>query len=238
MPEIRLRELPKNYRIKLTKKQEKQFWNRLCKKGSIKEYAQKTETSTNQLYNLKNKDLAYPVNLVFREINIQKLDKIQFKGPNKSYYAKTTFPIKVDNELLTRINYSVKTNKEGTPHYISQEKQLIDRFRDLLLQTAEIPIKTYKNQGQYELRYPKFFHELLNQLDDFEEDLCAKIDEIGEIEEQKFVLPENETVDFDDVDGVLYSREKKLALALYREDSQQVADIISEETEKINKLIG
>ena len=233
--ELKLREIPENYRIKLNKEQQKQLWNSIREKRGIKQYADEKRYSTQQLYNLKNKDLAYPVDLVIRELPANQLESVTFKGPHKSDFAKTKTPIQIPEELLTRIKYSVKTNHEGTPHYITSEMELANRFRELINTTFQAPTKTYRNKGRYEIRYPKFLHDLIKDLK-FKEKLSAKIDEIGQIKDQKFEM-KDQTVSFNEFNDKLYSREKSLALALHKKDSEKVSNIITQEAEKINELI-
>jgi len=139
-----------------------------------------------------------------------------------------------DDELLTRIDASVHVNKEGVPIYQTEDRGLASRFVDLLRKYGDVHLDVY-NRSVYEVRYPKFLHEILDKMD-YEENLPALIDEKGFIDQEAIKI-DNRAIPPEEFDGVLYSRSKRLSLALALGDSDQIAEIMSEESQVLEKLL-
>ena len=238
MPRIDFSRIPENFRVKLSEKGKKDLWHRVDEFGGVKNLAEAFDYSQSKIYNWKSKDLALPVNFVRQIMGENNTDEIiLLKGPGSSGKIQDPeFPLKISDELLTRVEASVKENSEGTPIYITQEKSLAERFSELLGKLGDVEHKIYSRDSRFELRYPKFLHEIFLSID-FEEDLGALIDEKGEIRDGKILLEERE-ISVEAFEGELFSREKNFELALEKGDSEKIAELMAEESEKVKGLIG
>lgn len=238
MPRIEFSRIPENFRVKLSEKGKKDLWHRVDEFGGVKNLAEAFDYSKSKIYNWKSKDLALPVSFVRQIMGENNTDEIiLLKGPGSSGKIENPeFPLKVSEELLTRVKLSVKENSDGTPIYITQEKSLAERFSELLEKLGDVQHKIYSRDSRFELRYPKFLHEIFLNID-FEENLGALVDEKGKIQEGKILLEDRE-IPVEDFDGELYSREKSFELALERGDSEKIAEMMAEESEKVKGLIG
>jgi hypothetical protein len=139
--------------------------------------------------------------------------------------------LKISNELLTRVEASVTENSEGTPVYITSEKSLQERFTKLLNELGNVEYKTYTRESRYEVRYPKFLQKILSSLE-FKEDLAALVDETAKIKNGKITL-ENRQIPVEEFDQEIFSREKNFELALECGDSEKIAELMAEESEKV-----
>ena len=158
-----------------------------------------------------------------------------YKGPGRSNPVKNpVFPIPENNELLTRISCSVSVNSKGIPLYQASDRGLINRFTELLSELGDVPVKIYEREV-YELRYPKHLHEIFKQMS-YEEDFDAIVDEKARFEENRIVL-NDEVIDSAKI-GNIYHREKRLKLALMREDNKEIAKLMTEEKEKVRKALN
>lgn len=228
-------ELPEGIRVKLDKENERQLWDRIDECGGVSDFSDTFGVSVSKLYNWKNKDVFYPVEFVRRVMEgnaSENVRAIKGEGRSRPLYG-VDFPLGENDELLTRINTSVKVNREGVPVYISQERSLVERFSELLSVLGEVPRELYSRQ-RYELRYPKYIHEILLKMD-YEPVLEAQVDERGEIGDGKAVLPDRE-VDLEKI-GRLYSRDKRLQKALETGDSEVLEEIISEGAGEVRSLV-
>lgn len=238
MPRIDFSRIPENFRVKLSEKGKKDLWHRVDEFGGVKNLAEAFGYSRSKIYNWKSKDLALPVNFVRQIMGENNTDEIiLLKGLGSSGKIENPkFPLKISNELLTRVEASVKENKEGTPIYIASEKGLAERFSELLANLGEVEHRVYSRDSRFELRYPKFLHEIFCTID-FEEDLAALIDETGQIQDGKILLDDRE-ISVAGFDEKIFSREKSFELALERGDSEKIAELMAEESEKVKGLIG
>lgn len=237
MPLVEFSQLPENFRVKLSEKGKKDLWHRVDEFGGVKNLAEAFDYSRSKIYNWKSKDLALPVNFVRQIMGENNTDEIiLLKGPGSSGKIKDPdFPLKISDEFLTRVEASVKENKEDTPIYITPEKDLVDRFAELIDEIGEVEYRIYSRDSRYELRYPKFLHQLFRPLD-FETNTSALIDEKGEIKSGQILLDDRK-ISVDDFEGKLYSREKSFELALEKGDSQKIAELMAQENEKVKGLI-
>lgn len=238
MPQLELSQIPENFRVKLSEDGQKDLWHRVDEFGGVKSLAEAFDYSRSKIYNWKSKDLALPVNFVRQIMGENNTDEIiLLKGPGScGKIENPKFPLKISEELLTRVKLSVKENSEGTPVYITPEKSLAGRFSDLLEKIGEVEHKTYSRDSRFEVRYPKFLHEIFLSID-FEEDLGALVDEKGKILEGKILLADKE-IPVEEFDQNIFSREKNFELALERGDSEKIARFMAEESEKVRKLVG
>ncbi len=238
MPVVEFSELPDKIRIKLSEKGKKQLWHRINEFGGIKDLAEAFDYSSSKMYNWKNKDLALPLDFVQQIMGENNTEEIVLlKGTGSSgKIIDPEFPLHISEELLTRIEKSVTENSEGTPVYITSEKSLQERFTKLLNEPGKVEYKSYTRQSRYEVRYPKFLQEIFSEIT-FEEDLTALVDETSKIEDGKITL-ENREISVEDFDQHLFSREKKFDIALERGDSEKIAKLMAEESEKVKGLIN
>jgi len=238
MPQIEFSELPSNLRVKLTEEGEKELWNHVGESGGIKDVSNASEFSKSKMYNWKNKDLAVPVKFVKRMLGRDCGSRIVLlKGKSSSSSLRDPeFPLQVSDELLTRVDESVKLNSDGLPFYLTGEKTLVDRFSELLNQLGMLDYSIYSRESRFELRYPKFVHNLLSGLD-YQVDKPALVDESGEITKDQIKVGE-EVIEIEEVEGKLYSRVKKFEVALQKEDSGRIADMMAEESAKVRSLVG
>lgn len=238
MPSIKFSQIPKNYRVKLNEKGKKELWHRVDEFGGVKNLAQAFQYSQSKIYNWKSKDLALPVNFtrqIMGENNTEAI--IALKGPgSSSKIKKPQFPLRPSNELLTRIELSVKENKDGTPMYLTNEKNLAQRFAELLDQIGEIEYTVYDRKSRYEVRYPKFLNDVFKQIS-YKEKLSAIIDEKGKIKQRKIHLP-RKTIPVDQFNEKLHSRKKEFELALQKEDTEKITEIMRNESSKVEKLVN
>lgn len=225
-------ELPEQIRVKLPEKQERKLWEEI-EAESIAEFAQVTSYSTQQLYNWKNKDVFLPVDLV-RQV-LKDFEVSSMKGRNNSRPIENPeFPLKITDELVTRVYSSVSVNGEGTPFYRVKEASLLKRFYDLLENIGDVPISTYRRSG-YQLRYPKYLHELIVS-QEHSTDFAALFDEKGEFKEGEYMVVDEVKLNVTEFEGNLWSDRKKYKLALLRNDSEELKHIIESQSQKMDNL--
>ncbi len=225
-----------NVRVKLDEKGEKEFWHRVDEFGGVKTFSEAFDISSGKIYNWKSKGSFIPIKLVKKVFGNEGSNHVEaFKGPGRSKpVANPIFPLPENKELLTRIQCSVTTNKKGIPIYQTSDKGLIERFIDLLNEIGDVPFKLY-DRDVMELRYPKYLHELFQEMS-YEEDLDAVVDEEAEFKENKIVL-RGEEIDPGKLKNICH-RDKRLKLALMREDNKEIAKLMSEEKEKVRKALN
>jgi hypothetical protein len=233
---VKFSELPDSIRIKLSDSGKKEFWHRIDEFGGIKNFCEAFEYSSSTVYNWKNKDSFIPVELIRSVFGIEAAeDVVAIKGEGRSRpISKPDFPLVVDNELLTRVKCSVNVNSNGIPVYQSSDQGNVRRFAELLRQIGNVPFEIY-SRSVYELRYPKYLHQILSEIN-FGEDFGALIDEEGEINNGKLVI-ENREVPVEDFEGELHSRQKKYEFYLEIGDSERLGELISEEASRIESII-
>lgn len=238
MPLVEFSQLPENFRVKLSEKGKKDLWHRVDEFGGVKNLAEAFDYSKSKIYNWKSKDLALPIDFVRQIMGENNTDEIiLLKGTGSSGKIQDPeFPLNISDELLTRVEASVIVNSEGTPIYITQEKSLAERFAELIDEIGGVEYSIYSRDSRYELRYPKFLHQLFRPLD-FELNTSALVDEKGEIKNGKILLDDRK-ISVDDFEGKLYSREKSFELALEKGDSQKIAELMAQENEKVKGLIN
>ncbi len=233
---VKFSELPESIRIKLSESGKKEFWHRIDEFGGIKNFCKAFEYSSSTVYNWKNKDSFIPVELIRSVFGIEAAeDVIAIKGEGRSRpIPNPEFPLSADNELLTRIQTSVNVNSNGIPVYQSSDQGNVERFANLLNQVGDVPFELY-NRSVYELRYPKYLHQILSVID-YEEDFGALVDEKGEVKNDKLVFEDRKTP-IEEFEGELYSRQKKYEFYLASGDSEKLGELISEEASRIDSII-
>ncbi|PSH01270.1 MAG: hypothetical protein BRC26_03955 [Nanohaloarchaea archaeon QH_8_44_6] len=237
MRELEFSELPEGLRVKLSEDREKELWHRIDEFGGIKEFTQHFDYSQSKMYNWRNKDSFLPVKFVRRLMggnNSEGIKALKGKGSGK-VLEDPEFPLRISDELLTRVKASVSVNSEGIPTYMTDERSLADRFMKLLNELGEVPSSLYSRQGRFQVRYPKFLQQLFEGLE-FKEDFAALVDEEGVIEDGNLEASGKE-VSVEDFSGKLYSREKKFELALQKGDDEAIKDIIGSEASKVDSLL-
>ena len=222
-------------RVKLGQKGKKEFWKVIDEFGGVKQFSDAFDISPSKMYNWKSKDSYLPIELVKRVFGNEGSNYVkEYKGSGRSNPVKNpVFPIPENNELLTRIDSSVTVSSNGIPLYQASGEGLVQRFNDLLQELGDVPVKIYDREV-FELRYPKYLHEILMKIS-YEENLEALIDENGSIENREITLNDR-SIDPKDI-GNLYHRDKRLKLALIREDNKEIMKMMSEEKEKVRKAL-
>lgn len=238
MPVIEFSDLPEDLRVKLTEDAEEELWHRINEFGGIRKFTEHFEYSSSKLYNWKNKNSFLPVKFVKRLMggNYAKgIKAIKGKGRSKQIQG-LNFPLEVSDELMTRVEASVSVNSDGIPTYITDERSLMNRFTALMDELGEVSYTVYTRESRYEIRYPKFLHEVFDQFE-FETGFAALVDEDGLVEDGKLKASGKE-VSIEKFSGELYSREKKFELALERGDEDVIRDIIGGEASKVESLLN
>ena len=225
-----------NVRVKLDEEGEKEFWHRVDEFGGVKTFSQAFDISSGKIYNWKSKGSFIPIKLVKKVFGNEGSTHVKaYKGPGRSKEVENpVFPIPENDELLTRIQCSVTVNSKGIPIYQASDQGLMERFIELLNDLGDVPFKLY-DRDVLELRYPKYLHEIFQEMS-YEEDLDAMVDEKARFEENKIILDGKE-VDPSDLENI-YHRDKRLKLALMREDNKEIAKLMSEEKEKVRKALN
>ena len=225
-----------NVRVKLDESGRKEFWHRVDEFGGVKTFSQAFSIPSSKVYNWKSKDSFIPIKLVKKVFGNEGSTHVNaYKGPGRSNPVKNpVFPIPENNELLTRIGCSVSVNSKGIPLYQASDQGLIERFTELLSELGDVPVKIYERDVN-ELRYPKYLHEIFQEMS-HEKDLGAMVDEVGDFEKNKVVL-RGEEIEPRKLEKV-YHREKRLKLALIREDNKEIAKLMTEEKEKVRKALN
>jgi len=225
-----------NVRIKLDHEGEKEFWHRVDEFGGVKTFSEAFDISSGKIYNWKSKNSFIPVDLVKKVFgNEASRHVIAYKGPGRSKAVEDpVFPIPENDELLTRIQCSVTVNKNGIPLYQVSDRGLMERFIELLRELGDVPFKVYE-RDVLALRYPKYLHQVFQQLN-YEENLDALVDERARFDEDQIIL-EGEEISPEILDSI-YHRDKRLKLALMKEDNKEIAKLMSEEKEKVRKALN
>jgi hypothetical protein len=238
MPRVEFSELPEKLRVKLSERGQQELWHRVNEFGGVKNLAEAFDYSTSKIYNWKSKDLALPLDFVRQIMGENNTEEIiLLKGPGSSGKIRNPeFPLKISEELLTRVKFSVKENSDGTPIYITPEKALAERFAELLEKLGEVEYEIYSRDSRFELRYQKFLQEIFSSIA-FEDDLGARVDETGEIEDGK-ILVDDRKISAEEFSKEIFSREKSFELALAHGDSDKIAELMAEESEKVRSLVG
>lgn len=237
MPQLEFSELPEDLRVQLTESGREELWHRVDEFGGVKAVSDPFDFSQSRMYNWKNKDLALPVGFVQRLMGEKSCSEvILLKGESSSGgISDPEFPLKVSEEILTRITSSVVLNSEQTPTYITSERVLADRFVELLERFGKVEHTVYSRLSRFEVRYPKFLNELLSDLE-FEQNVPARIDEQGTISDEKIILEDRE-IPVKDFKGELYSIGKRFELALQRGNSGKIAELMAEESSKVRSML-
>lgn len=236
MPLLEFSDLPGDARVKLSEEGEKELWHRIDEFGGVKTLSNAFDYANSKIYNWKSKDVAMPVNFVRQIMGGNNSDGVVLVkgGSTGSGFRNPEFPVDVPEELLTRIDLSVKTNREGTPTYITGERALAERFEQLLSELGTMEIRVYERGSRFELRYPKFVHSLLSGMT-FETDFAAAVEEQGSIEDG-VLKALGTSIDVEEFESRFYSREKRFELALERGESEMIAEMMAEEADKVGRL--
>lgn len=226
-------ELPESIRVKIEENGERKLWEKIENQG-VKSFCRKQGYSSSRVYNWKNKSDFLPVELV-REILGNRTEVKAIKGRGRSGTVEEPeldFP-ELD-ELLTRIDTSVKVNRNGSPMYQTDDTGNAKRFNELLNKVGDGPYRTYSHRSYYQINYPKFLHKILVKKD-FDRHKGAVVDEKASVENGHFIT-DHWKLKISDFKGKLYSREKSARLALEKGDENSIQKIISEEAQRAKKL--
>ncbi len=234
---MKFSELPGEIRVKLDDEGERELWHRIDEFGGVRQFSTAFDISESKLYNWRHKDVFYPVGFVRRLMGNNASGHVTaMKGGGRSRPLRNPeFPLPENDELLTRVEASVNVNREGVPVYRAKERSLVERFEELLSEVGEIPVSSYRRNG-HELRYPKYMHSIFEKME-YKKNFAALVDEEGRIEEGKLVAGK-EYLPVEEFEDELYSRQKRLELALELNNSEEVERLIGEETRKVRQIFG
>lgn len=233
---ISISELPGSLRVKLSDSRTEDLWSSVEEAGGVKQSEGSHDYLSSTVYNWRSKDLALPLDFVRQFLEDEQIDVNILKGSGSSGMIRNpSFPLEVSEELLTRVNASVKVSSEGTPMYITRDRSLVERFSQLLESLGEVDYTVYRRDSRFELRYPKFLHEMFSS-QRFERDTGALVDEEGRIQNGN-ILFDGRKVPVQQFDKNLFSRRKAFELALERGNSEKITELMAEESDKVQKLI-
>jgi len=221
---MNLEDLPPEIRVKLREKDQRHLWEEIGNRGGIKQFSKSSDFSASKLYNWKNKDSFLPINLVTELLGNPEITHL--KGGSNSKATKTTFPIEINDELATRTTASVSVNREGTPVYITNELPLMKRFETLLQQIGEVPTTRYHRE-QHELRFPGYIYQIIVKSSAEKDLFSALFDERGKFKANRMIVEDREK-GIQSFQDKLYSRQKKMELALKTENQELVEEILGD----------
>ncbi|WEL22953.1 hypothetical protein [Candidatus Nanohalovita haloferacivicina] len=232
---LKFEDLPEETRVKLTEKGREDLWHRVDEFGGVKQLSEAFDFSSSKMYNWRSKNSFMPISFIRRLMgqNPPEIDAVKGKGRGKAWGI--DLPVEVSEELLTRVEASVTVNRKGTPVYITDEKSLASRFLNLLEEIG-VDQSFYNREGRYEVRYSKYAHNVLSDID-FSEKFSALVDEEGDITEEK-VRASGKGVSVEEFDAELYSRSKIFDLALARGDKEKIQALIAEESSRVRNLVN
>jgi hypothetical protein len=232
---LKFEDLPDDTRVRLTEKGREDLWHRVNEFGGVKQLSEAFDFSSSKMYNWKSKNSFMPIRFVRRLMGQNPPEIEAIKGKSRGSPWLISFPVEVNEEILTRIESSVTVNKKGTPVYITDEKSLASRFTSLL---DEIGVESsfYNRESRYEVRYSKYSHKVLSSLD-FDEDFATLVEEEGEITDGKVMASDRE-VSAEEFDAELHLRSKAFDLALACEDKEKIQELIAEESNKVRNLVS
>ncbi len=234
--EMDFSELPAGTRVRLDRAGERELWKMIDEFGGVRQFSEVFDYSATDLYNWRSKDVFLPVSLVRKVMGSNASQNVAaVKGPGRSRAIEhPRFPLPENDELLTRVEESVNVNRDGVPVYQTSDVGNLGRFSELLSLYGDVPFSVYSREV-YELRYPKYLHDLFREMD-FEREFAALVDETGTVSGGKLRAGGSE-LDVEGFEGELYHRKKRLNLALERGDSRRVADIMAEEASLVDSMV-
>lgn len=224
---MNLDELPDGIRLKLTGEDEHQLWQEAERLG-LKESAERTGFEPYLVYSWRCEDAFVPKSFV--EEFLENPDVEALKGRGRSKPSGNLEISGISDELLTRVDESVSVNKEGVPIYQQTDRGCVRRFIELLQSLGEVPYSVYERE-LFEVRYPKYIRSIFEN-QEFDPVIDAKVDESGSIENGEIIVDEK-AINVEDFAGDLYSREKRLQLAIEREDSEEIEKLMADEAARI-----
>ncbi len=235
MQEINLEHMSDSIRVQLSADGKEALWNAVEDCGGVTAIAAETGYSRSKLYNWRHKDTFVPASFVRDVLDDADQYVERVKGGGRSRpFTPVEFPLPVDDELLTRIACSVHVNRDGVPTYQADDAGNVHRFVTLLQDYGDVPIALY-HRNVYELRYPKYLHDIFTAVP-YEDDFAAHVDEEGHVTDGALVT-DDEHVPINTFDGVLYHRGKKLQLALARGDSETITQLMVSEAQNVQQLV-
>ncbi len=147
-----------------------QLWNKLLKKGTIKQIAASLQLSSKQMYRWKEGDACYPLPA------LNKLCDLAEMRPRLAYIktrhdSEKLFEPKVEQELneefsefLGHLLHDGGIDKDWRVHYTSDEQSLLDRFRQLVESCfGKTLVKSRPSGAATTLYYPAIIGVLLSK---------------------------------------------------------------------------
>lgn len=223
-------DFPRDTRLKLPEELESELWSRVDELGP--EEFSTGDYSRSDIYNWKSRDLFLPAGFVHDVLGDVK-GKVTVKGGGNGSKVEVELPVEFPGELCTRMGY-VNVNSDGVPVYRPSDSSLVDRFLELL-ESYSVDYTVYRRSGR-EVRFPSVFYRII-RAGGSETDFGAVVDEEGKIEDGMLKAGDRE-VPVEEFEGRLYSREKRMELAVETGDSGEIESLIREETGKIRELFS
>lgn len=223
-----LDDLPRDVRVKLDKEREQELWKQVDEIGI--DWFEEKGFSRSSIYNWRSKDLFMPAGFVREALDGFEGD-VTVKGGGNGKKVELELPLEVPEELYTRM-VSVNVNGDGVPVYRPSDKSLVDRFVELL-DVYGLDYRIYRRSGR-EVRFPSVFYKIVKS-SDAGVDFAALVDEEGTVENGE-LRARGESVPVEEFSGDLYSREKRLALALEKGNSGEVEQLMAEEVGRVRML--
>lgn len=218
--------------MKLNEDVERQLWEK-AEEISLKNAAERTGFEPYLVYSWRSEDAFLPKSFVEEFLENPNVEALKGKGRSK---PSGNFEISgISDELLTRVDESVSVNTEGVPIYQQTDRGCVRRFIELLQSLGEVPYSVYERE-LFEVRYPKYIQSIFEN-QEFDSTLAARIDESGSIENGEIIFGEK-VIDVENFSGKLYSREKRFQIAIEREDSEEIEELMAAEAARIRETFN
>ena len=144
------------------------LWNRLLKKGTVKQIAASLQLSSKQMYRWKEGDACYPLTALNKLCALAEL-RPELAYIKTRYDSEKLFEPKVEQELneefsefLGHLLHDGGIDKDWRVHYTSDEESLLNRFRQLVETCfGRTTIKSRPSGAATTLYYPAIIGALL-----------------------------------------------------------------------------
>lgn len=230
-------ELSPEIRVKLSDECTERLWEEVDRRGGIKEVSKSLGYSRSKIYNWKNKNSFLPTDFVIEILGNCLDDEIKaLKGKSRSNPIRNPrLPLDPSDELLCRIEFSVSTNENGTPMYITDDLGNLRRFHTLLDEIGKVPYQIYTRDSCFQLNFPCYLHTLFRETS-HGMDKTALVDEKGNVEDGEIYV-EGERIAEENYPNEIYNRNKKLELALSKEKGDVVREILGKEAKRAERTL-
>jgi len=147
------------------------LWERLLKKGTVKQIAERLKLSSRQLYRWKEGEACYPLTALIKLSNLghmkPRIECIRTQRDSQVLYNPKieTKLNKEFTEFLGHLLHDGGIDKDWRVHYTSDEQPLLDRFRQLVeICFGRTEVKSRPSGAATTLYYPAILGFLLRNL--------------------------------------------------------------------------